>query len=101
MKEGNPGSFFIVFLLMFCGLYAVVSVILTEGNSIGQMCQFLMVAGFLVSLITPRMGFFAWMVFCGYNDLLKRLLVVGGRVSHNDLMWVLGITPAMFAGVVV
>ena len=91
---------FIVFLLMFSGLYAVVSVILTEGNSIGQMCQFLMVAGFLLPLVAPRFGFFTWIVFCGYNDLLKRLLVVGGRVSHNDLMWVLGITPAMFAGVV-
>ncbi|OYW31630.1 MAG: hypothetical protein B7Z47_00450 [Chthoniobacter sp. 12-60-6] len=101
MNERNPGSLFIVFLLMFFGLYAVVSVVLTEGNSIGQMCQFLMVAGFLMSLIVPRLGFFIWIVFCGYNDLLKRLLVVGGRVSHNDLMWVLGITPAMFAGIVV
>lgn len=101
MSERNPGSLFIGFLLMFCGLYAVVSVVLTEGNSIGQMCQFLMVAGFLMSLIAPRLGFFVWIVFCGYNDLLKRLLVMGGRVSHNDLMWVLGITPAMFAGIVV
>ena len=100
MKEGNPGSIFVVFLLMLGGLYAVVSVVLTEGNSIGQMCQFLMVAGFLICMAAPRLGFFVWIIFCGYNDLLKRLLVVGGRVSHNDLMWVLGITPAMFAGIV-
>ena len=100
MKETNQGSLFVAFLLILGGLYTAVSVVLTEGNSIGQMCKFFMVAGFLVTLMAPRAGFFAWIVFCGYNDLLKRLLVVGGSVSHSDLMWVLGITPAMFAGIV-
>lgn len=88
-------------MLMLGGLYAVASVMLTEGNSIGQMCQYLLAGGFLFSLIAPRAGFFMWIVFCGYNDLLKRLLVVGGRVTQDDLKFVLGITPAMFSGIVV
>ena len=100
MNRGNPSAFLFIAMLMLGGLYAVASVVLTDGNSIGQMCQYLMVGGFLLCLMAPRLGFFIWIVFCGYNDLLKRFLVVGGRISHEDLKFVLGITPAMFGGVV-
>ena len=100
MNRGNPSAFIVISMLMLCGLYAVTSVILTDGNTIGQLCQFLMAGGFLFSLMAPRLGFFIWIVFCGYNDLLKRFLVVGGRITHADLKFVLGITPAMFGGVV-
>lgn len=100
MNRGNPSASAIIAMLMLGGLYAVASVILTEGNTIGQMCQYLMIGGFLLSLLAPRLGFFIWIIFCGYNDLLKRFLVVGGRITHEDLKFVLGITPAMFGGVV-
>ncbi len=100
MNRGNPGSILIIVMLMLGGLYAVASVVLTSGNSIGEMCQFLVVGGFFLAFLSPRVGFFTWLVFCGYNDLLKRLLVAGGRITHEDLKFVLGITPAMFAGVV-
>jgi hypothetical protein len=101
MNRGNPGATAVIAMLMLGGLYAVASVLLTEGNTIGQMSMYLMVGGFLLSLAAPRLGFHIWMIFCGYNDLLKRLLVVGGRVTQEDLKFVLGITPAMFSGVVV
>ncbi|MCE2692892.1 MAG: hypothetical protein LW645_01280 [Verrucomicrobiaceae bacterium] len=100
MNRGNPGATAVIAMLMLGGLYAVASVLLTEGNTIGQMSMYLMVGGFLLSLMAPRLGFYIWIIFCGYNDLLKRLLVVGGRVTQEDLKFVLGITPAMFAGVV-
>jgi hypothetical protein len=101
MNRGNPGASAVIAMLMLGGLYAVASVLLTEGNTIGQMSMYLMVGGFLLSLMAPRLGFYIWIIFCGYNDLLKRFLVVGGRVTQEDLKYVLGITPAMFAGVVV
>lgn len=100
MNRANPGTILLIVMLMLGGLYAVASVVLTDGNTIGQMCQYLMAGGFVLSLMAPRLGFFSWLVFCGYNDLLKRLLVAGGRITHEDLKFVLGITPAMFAGVV-
>lgn len=101
MSRASPGTMLLYIMLMLGGLYSITSVLLTEGNSIGQMCQFLLAGGFLFCFIAPRQGFFCWLLFCGYNDLLKRLLVIGGRVSMDDLKFVLGITPAMFAGVVV
>ncbi len=100
MNRGNPSAFAVIAMLMLGGLYAVASIVLTDGNTIGQMCQYLMAGGFLLSLMAPRLGFFIWIVFCGYNDLLKRFLIVGGRITHEDLKFVLGITPAMFGGVV-
>lgn len=96
----KPSSIAPVLLLMLGGLYAAASVVLTDENTIGQMCRFLAAGGFVFCFMRPRAGFFTWLLFCGYNDLLKRLLVAGGRVSRDDLRFVLAITPAMFGGIV-
>jgi hypothetical protein len=101
MNRGNPGAVFLIIMLMLGGLYSMASVLLTSGNTIGELCRFLLVGGFLFCLASPRIGFFIWLMFCGYNDLVKRFLVIGGRVSQDDLTFVLGITPAMFGGIVI
>ncbi|WP_395737250.1 hypothetical protein [Prosthecobacter sp.] len=100
MNRGNPGVILLILFLMLGGLYSMASVLLTSGNTIGELCRFLLVGGFVFCLISPRVGFFIWLTFCGYNDLVKRLLVIGGRVTQDDLTFVLGITPAMFGGVI-
>ena len=90
----------LIIFLMLGGLYSIASVLLTSGNTIGELCRFLLVGGFVFCLVSPRLGFFIWLTFCGYNDLVKRLLVIGGRVTQDDLTFVLGITPAMFGGLI-
>lgn len=92
---------FPVIVLGGVGMFALASILLTEGNTIGEFCRYLLVGGFLLSVVSPRIGFYVWLTLCGYNDLLKRLMIMGGRVSHGDLPFVLGITPAMFGGIVV
>ncbi len=99
MNEGRAGALFPMIVLGGVGLFALASILLTEGNTIGEFCRYLLAGGFLLSLVSPRTGFYVWLTFCGYNDLLKRLMIMGGRVSHSDLPFVLGITPAMFGGV--
>ena len=94
------GPIAVVASLIFA-LYAVMSILLSSGNTIGQMCRYLLAGGFVFCLLQPRMGFFVWLVACAYNDLLKRLMVIGGRISWNDLPVVLGITPMMFGGILV
>ncbi|TDU73400.1 hypothetical protein EI77_01870 [Prosthecobacter fusiformis] len=101
MNEGRSGALFPLILLGAGGFFALASILLTEGNTIGEFCRYLLVGGFLLSVVAPRVGFYTWLTLCGYNDLLKRLMIMGGRVSHEDLKYVLGITPAMFGGVVV
>ncbi|MEN3940938.1 hypothetical protein WJU23_06575 [Prosthecobacter sp. SYSU 5D2] len=101
MNEGRSGALLPMFVMGGIGLFALASILLTEGNTIGEFCRYLLVGGFLLSVVAPRAGFYIWLTLCGYNDLLKRLMIMGGRVTHGDLPFVLGITPAMFGGVVV
>lgn len=101
MNESRAGSVFPVAAVCGLGLLALVSILLSEGNTVGQFCRYLLVGGFVLSLVSPRTGFYVWLTLCGYNDLLKRLMIMGGRVMHSDLPFVLGITPAMFGGVAV
>jgi hypothetical protein len=100
--NGNRNSNVLVQMLgMLLGLYAIFSLMLTEGNSISELCRILMVAGFLFCALSPRMGLFVWLVSSGYMDLLKRLMVSTGRISQTDLYYVLGIHPMMMAGLCV
>ena len=100
--NGNRNSNVLVQILgMLLGLYAIFSVMLTEGNSISELCRILMVAGFLFCALSPRLGLFVWLVSSGYMDLLKRLMVSTGRISQMDLYFVLGIHPMMMAGLCV
>lgn len=80
-------------------LYMLVSVLLTEGNIVGHLCMFLLVAGFIMGMIAPRGTLVVWLVGCGYLDFLKRLMVVSGRIFQDDLFYVLGVAPATFAGI--
>lgn len=86
---------------MLLGLYAIFSVMLTDGNSISELCRILMAGGFLFCALRPRAGLFVWLVSSGYMDLLKRLMVSTGRISQMDLYFVLGIHPMMMAGLCV
>ena len=95
----NRGTNALVMMLGICfGLYAIFSVMLTEGNSISELCRMLMVAGFLLSFLNPKLGLLIFLASSGYIDLLKRLMVVSGRITQMDLYFVLGIHPLMMAG---
>lgn len=82
-------------------LYALVSILLTEGNQIGYLCKLLLFTGFIFGIVSPRGTLLVWFVSCGYLDLLKRLMVFSGRIFQDDLFYVLGVAPATFGGIVV
>jgi hypothetical protein len=83
------------------GLLVTLSVLLSGGNSLAHLCIYLLVGGAALGLLVPRAAFYVWIFACAYSDLLKRLTVVFGEVARQDLLYVLGITPAMFAAIVV
>lgn len=101
MNDNRLGNFIAVALGILAALYAIFSIILTQGNSISELCLMLMVLGLLLSLAAPRIAFTFWVISSGYIDLLKRLMVVSGRVTHNDLYNVLGIHPLMLGGLTI
>lgn len=82
------------------GLFAVASMVLSEGNVLANLFQNLIVGGCLLSLLAPRAGFVVFLVSCGYVDLFKRLMIVSGRVSMDDLYYVLGLAPAMLSAII-
>lgn len=102
MNGTNPiFAAFIVIAGAIGGLFVTLSVLLSSGNSLAHLCFYLLVGGGMLGLLAPRAAFFVWIVGCAYSDFLKRLTVVFGEVGRMDLIYVLGITPAMFSAIVV
>lgn len=83
------------------GLFVTLSVLLSHGNSLAQLCFYLLIGGGVLGLIAPRVAFYVWIIACAYSDLLKRLTIVFGDVSKRDLHYILGITPVMFSAIVI
>ncbi len=91
--------------LVICGgclfiLFAIASIMLGEGNTLANLFGYLMVAGVFFAMVAPRPAFFVFIILCGYVDLFKRFMVVTGRVSMDDLLYILGLAPVMLAGIV-
>jgi hypothetical protein len=63
------------------GLFVIVTVLLGNGNQLATLFRYLLVAGLVAGLFWPRGTLMFWLVLCGYTDLLKRLMVVFGRVQ--------------------
>ncbi len=99
MNDGRGSNPFSMMLGLCLALYAIVSITLTQGNSISELCLMLMLGGLLLSLTAPRLAFTLWIISSGYIDLVKRLMVLSGRVSQDDLYYVLGIHPLMLGGI--
>ena len=81
-------------------LYVVISVLLGRGNSLAHLCYYLLIGGVVLGLLAPRPAFFAWILACGYSDLLKRLMIAFGEVHKKDLYNVLGVAPSCFGAIV-
>lgn len=98
MNDSRGGQIFALLIGMCIVLYGVFSVMLTQGNSISELCMLLMAGGFLLCLVSPRLGFLVWIISSGYMDLIKRLTVLSGNVTQMDLYYILGVHPLMLCG---
>lgn len=94
-----PGAFTIAVGCLF-GLFAIVSIMLGEGNTLANVFLYLIVGTCGLAIVEPRTAFYIFLVTCGYVDLFKRLMVVSGRVSMDDLYYVLGLAPALFSCII-
>ena len=94
-----PGAFIIATGGLF-GLFAIVSIMLGEGNTLANVFLYLIIGTCGLAVIEPRTAFFVFLVTCGYVDLFKRLMVVSGRVSMDDLYYVLGLAPALLSFII-
>lgn len=78
---------------MLVALYVASSVLMSEGNQLASLFFYLMVGSGVMGIMAPRFTFTVFILQGAYLDLLKRMLVMDGRVDFTDLFWVLGIAP--------
>jgi hypothetical protein len=98
MNQRNP-IVMIVLAGLLTGLFVMISILMSEGNEIASFYQYLLIVFFLLGFLMPKGTFIFWLGLCGYTDLLKRFMVVMGRVSFTDLYYVLGIPPVMLVAI--
>ena len=92
-------------LVIVLGCFAAVgsSVFIFSGdtNSLGTACLLGMFISFVIAVAEPRAGLVLLLLYSGYLDLIKRLLVFWGGFGYLDLAYVLGLAPVTVAGLVV
>ncbi len=93
------GRAIIIFLGGIGAVYVMLSVLLAGGNSIGALAQFLSVGSFLLAVVQPRIALYLMVLYAGYSDLLKRMMVFDGHVTMNDVLWVRALCPLTLAGI--
>lgn len=93
------GRAIIIFLGGIGAVYVMLSVLLAGGNSIGALAQFLSVGSFILAVLQPRLALYLMVIYAGYSDLLKRMMVFDGHVTMNDVLWVRALCPLTLAGI--
>jgi hypothetical protein len=93
------GRAFIIFLGGIGAVYVMLSVLLAGGNSIGALAQFLSIGSFILAVAQPRLALYLMVIYAGYSDLLKRMMVFDGHVTMNDVLWVRALCPLTLAGI--
>lgn len=93
------GRAFIIFLGGIGAVYVMLSVLLGGGNTIGALAQFLSVGSFILAVLQPRVALYLMVLYAGYSDLLKRMMIFDGHVTMNDIMWVRALCPLTLAGI--
>jgi len=89
----------VIALALLGGLFVMLSILMGGGNEIAAFYQYLLAVLFVAGIVAPRGAFVFWVMLCGYTDLLKRFMVLTGRVSFTDLYAVLGIPPIMLTAI--
>jgi hypothetical protein len=83
------------------GIYVMVEVLLARSSSLGQLYLFIAIGALIFGLTSPKLAMYALMVCTVYIDVFKRLMVVGGNPTFQDVAYILAIPPLLVAGSIV
>jgi hypothetical protein len=99
MNSGGPLVILATIGTMMMAAFVAVSVLMSNGNELGNMLYYVMIAGGVFGAIAPRLSLSLLIVELTFLDLIKRMLVFAGSVAQPDLFWVLGVAPITMAGI--
>lgn len=91
---GTVAAFLII------GLFILIDVLTGQGNSLANTYLYAAIGGLILGIASPKAAIFPILILSVNVDLLKRLMVVYGYTSEQDLYWIMGLAPLMLAGVV-
>ena len=80
---------------------AAVIFLLQSANPLAASCQLATFFMVLAAIVSPRAGIFLLLLLCGYSDMVKRLLVVFGSMSLDQVSNVLMAAPAVVVGLLI
>jgi len=83
------------------GIYVMVEVLLARSSSLGQLYLFCAIAAFVFGMVSPRASMYLLLVCTVYIDVFKRLMVVGGNPTFEDVAYILAIPPLLVAGSII
>lgn len=83
------------------GIYVMVEVLLARSSSLGQLYLFLAIGALIFGMNKPRAAMYVLMFSTVYIDVLKRLMVVGGNPTFQDVAYILAIPPLLVAGSII
>ncbi len=98
-NQTSPLTLFAMIGGLLLAVYVSSSILLSQGNQLAGLFYWVTVACGLLGLIVPRASFSLLIIQCAYLDLFKRLMVIGGKITFDELFYVLGIAPVTVVGI--
>ena len=102
MNNGNQSSPLTVIAIvgvMGIAVYVASSILLSQGNQLAGLFYWITITSGLMGVIAPRLSFGLLIIQCAYLDLFKRLMVIAGKITYEELFYVLGIAPVTMVGI--
>ena len=98
-SQASPLTIVAVIGALGLAVYVSSSIMLSQGNQLAGLFYYVMLASGLAGLVAPRLSFSLLIIQCGYLDLFKRLMVIAGKITFDELFFVLGIAPVTVVGI--
>ncbi len=87
------------FALLIASLWVSFDIFTSGSNTVARFYMYTLVGAGIFGLLNARRGFFILIFLTGYLDFFKRLMIFDSGWSKLDLYYVLGIAPALLAGI--
>ncbi|MDB6138207.1 MAG: hypothetical protein JWO94_1279 [Verrucomicrobiaceae bacterium] len=98
-SQASPLTIFAIIGALVLAVYVSSSILLSQGNQLAGLFYYVMLASGVTGLIAPRLAFSLLIIQCAYLDLFKRLMVFAGKITMDELFYVLGIAPVTVVGI--
>ena len=99
MQSNSITKISIVLGALIVALYVVFDLLTSGGNAVAQLYRYLLIGGAVYGLLSPRSGFYLLIFLTAYLDFTKRLVIFDTGFSKMDLYYILGVSPALMAGI--